>query len=91
MADNMAVTAMPVVPSPIRMTDPIMLPDGTFQFAFTNTPGASFTVLGTEDLSQSVTNWTVLGTATEIAPGQFQYIDVLAPNSPAKFYSVRSP
>jgi hypothetical protein len=51
----------------------------------------SFTALGTEDLSQSVTNWAVLGPATEIGPGQFQFIDALAPNSSAKFYSVRSP
>jgi hypothetical protein len=91
MADNMAVTAMPLVPSSIRLTDPIMLPDGTFQFSFTNTPGVSFTVLGTEDLSQSVTNWTVVGAPIEVAPGQFQFIDTLAPNSSAKFYSVRSP
>jgi hypothetical protein len=91
MADNMAVTPMSLLPGPIHLTAPRMLPDGTFQFSFTNTPGMSFTVLGTEDLSQTVTNWTVLGTATQISPGQFQFIDALAPNSPAKSYTVRSP
>jgi hypothetical protein len=66
------------------------LSNGNFQIRFVNTPGVSFTVLATTNLSVPLTNWTVLGTATEIPLGQFQFIDTSA-TGPRRFYEVRSP
>jgi hypothetical protein len=60
------------------------------QLDFTNTPGASFAVTATTNLSLARSNWTSLGTATEVAPGQFQFVDALT-NRPARFYQVHSP
>jgi len=62
----------------------------TLQFAFTNSSGASFTVLTTTNLSQARTNWTPLGSAVESAPGQFQFVDGRT-NSAARYYQIRSP
>jgi hypothetical protein len=67
------------------------LANGAFQFGFTNTPGAVFTALATTNLSLPSNNWTVLGSATEIADGQFQFTDPQAANKPQRFYRVRSP
>jgi hypothetical protein len=63
---------------------------GAFQFAFNNTPFSAFTVLAANDLSLPQ-RWTVLGPATEIGPGQFQFTDPQATNNPQNFYRVRSP
>ena len=60
------------------------------QVNFTNTPGASFTVLATTNLSLARSNWTTLGAAIEISPGQFQWVDGLT-NRPAQFYQIRCP
>jgi alpha-tubulin suppressor-like RCC1 family protein len=65
--------------------------DGSFQVAFTNNPGAPFTVLMATDPSLPLSNWTSLGAVTEILPGQFQFTDPEATNSPRRFYRVRSP
>ena len=66
------------------------LTDGSFQFAFTNNPGALFSVLATTNPALPVSDWTALGGATEISPGQFQFTDPSAPNQPRRFYRVRS-
>ena len=74
-----------------------MLPNGTFQFAFTNTSGGtnmnenSVTVLATTNLLLPLSNWTVLGAVTDSPPGQFQFSDPQATNRPLRFYRVRSP
>ena len=65
--------------------------NGPFQFSFTNTPGASFTVLTTTNIALPLSNWTVLGAPAEISPGNFQYSDPQATNQPKGFYRVRSP
>lgn len=57
---------------------------------FTGAPRASFIALATTNLSLSLSNWTVLGTATEVSPGQFQFTDPTAPLAPQRFYRVRS-
>jgi hypothetical protein len=66
------------------------LPDGTFQFAFSNTPGASFSVLTSTNLATPVDEWTTAGTATETSPGSYQFTDE-TPSMPQRFYRVRSP
>jgi len=75
----------------IFLTNPIKLPGGAFQFSFTNNPGSTFTVWATINISLAVTNWTALGPATEISPGQFQFTDAQAAGLPQRFYQVSSP
>jgi hypothetical protein len=66
------------------------LSNGNFQLNFVNTPGTSFTILASTNLTVRLTNWTVLGTATESPAGEFQYTDTSATNR-QRFYEVRSP
>ncbi len=66
--------------------------NGNFQCTFTNTPGASFEMLGTTNPALPRTSWQVLGPVTEILAGQYQFIDAQAPtNEPLEFYMIRSP
>jgi hypothetical protein len=88
MADNMIVTP---APPPIVLVNAAMPVAGTFQFDFTNAPGASFTVLASPDPTLSGTNWTALGAATEMSPGQYQFTDLQATNHAQRFYRVSSP
>jgi hypothetical protein len=64
---------------------------GAFQFTFTNIPGASFTVLSTTNLSLPLSNWTVVGVATNTAPGVFQFTTQSMMNGSQRFYIIRSP
>jgi sugar lactone lactonase YvrE len=71
------------------LIQPQMLGNGTFQFAFTNVPGVTFTVWSTTNLSQPLSNWTLLGTPVEGPPGQYQFT---GPATNARlFYILRSP
>jgi hypothetical protein len=72
-------------------TGPNTLAYGSFQFAFSNIPAATFSVLSATNLLLPTTNWTFLGAVSELSPGQFRFIDPQATNSPARFYRVRSP
>ncbi len=67
-----------------------MLGNGSFQFAFTNVPGASFSVWSTTNLSLPLSNWTALGSAVEGPPGQYVSTDNAPTNSP-RYYGVRFP
>jgi hypothetical protein len=80
------------VPVPISttLTSPQKLTNG-FRFAFTNNVGAMFGVLTTTNLALPLTNWTALGGVVEISPGQFQFTDPQATNSPNRFYRLHSP
>jgi hypothetical protein len=75
----------------LRLTGATRLTDGVFQFRFNNKSGTSFTALATTNLTLPSSNWTVLGPATEIFPGQFQCSDSAATNFPRRFYQIRSP
>jgi hypothetical protein len=88
MADNMVVTP---APPPIVLVPVGWGPGGGFAFSFTNSPGGSFTVLAATNATLSVAKWTVLGTANEIAPGQYQFTDLSAASIGQQFYCVRSP
>ena len=78
-------------PTPIIVGSPAKLPGGAIQFSFINVPGASFTILAASDPSLPLANWTVLGPATEISSGRFQFTDSQAGVNPRRFYRVRSP
>ena len=83
-ADQLFTT--PAVTYPI-LSGVAVASGGAFQLEFISTPGASFTVLGSTNLS----DWTVLGPATEGPAGQYQFMDPQATNSAQGFYRVRSP
>ena len=77
--------------TPPSLTRAQMLGNGVLQFAFTNIPGASFTILSTTNVSLPLTNWTVAGIASEISPGLFQFTSPPTPNDATRFYTVRAP
>jgi len=85
------VYAFSVPVPPINLTNMTLLPGGSVQFAFTNTPGLSFTAFATTNVSQPFPNWTRLGAVTEVSPGQFEFTDTLMANSLQRFYRIRSP
>jgi N-acetylneuraminic acid mutarotase len=86
-----AILLLAPTPSSIRLVNSARLPNGDFQFSFTNTPGGSFTVLATTDLSLPLSEWTALPGVTEISDGHFQFIDNQATNYARRLYQVRSP
>ncbi len=90
-ANDSQVYAFTVPVPPIVLTNSTFLPGGAFQFGFTNVPGLSFTAFTATNVSLLLTNWTQLGAATEVAPGQFQFTDPQATNGSQRFYRVRSP
>jgi len=76
---------------PISLMNPVLSASGTFQFGFTNISGSTNLVLVSPSLTLALTNWTALGSATEISSGHFQFIDTQATNSTIRFYRVRLP
>ena len=79
---------------PVPRNHPDWRPDtdgGSSQSAFTNTSGAFFGVLATMNPALPLSNWTTLGDATEVSPGQFQLTDPPATNAPQIAYRVCSP
>ncbi len=67
-----------------------MLPGGEFSFSFLGLSGVGFVVLGTTNLLLPIRNWSELGTAEEVAPGEYHFNDS-RPNADAqRFYAVRS-
>ena len=85
---NVFVTAPP---AQSFLTGFAALGNGTRQFNFTNATSTSFTVLATTNIALPTSNWTVLGAATVISPGVYQFTDTQATNFPRRFYQVRSP
>lgn len=65
--------------------------DGSFELSFSNNPGALWTVLTSTNLLLPMSDWTSLHQVPETSPGQFQFTDLQATNSPMRFYRVRSP
>ena len=65
--------------------------NGGLHFAFSNTIGAPFSVLGSADVSLPLDAWTFLGSALESSPGQFQFTDPQPATAAQRFYRVRSP
>ncbi len=88
---TLALSPNPAAISVSRLINSIRLGNGSFQFDFTNTPGASFMTLATTNVSLPLSNWTMLGTPTEAPPGQYQFTDLQASNRVQRFYRVRSP
>jgi len=91
LANDNKVYAFMVPVSPINFANPALLPSGAFEFTFTNTPGIGFTTFGATNVSLAFSNWTLLGSPTEVSPGQYQFTDLQATNQVQFFYRVRSP
>ena len=64
---------------------------GQFRIQFTGNSNFTQTVLGATNLATPLANWTVLGVATQISSGVFEFIDSNATNSAQRFYQLRSP
>jgi FtsP/CotA-like multicopper oxidase with cupredoxin domain/streptogramin lyase len=65
--------------------------NNVFQFTFTNgTPGATYDVLFTTNLTTPLSNWSLIGNATQIGASLWQFTNNAATNDKG-FYSVRSP
>ena len=77
--------------TPIRLSACNRTSNGAIQMTLTNVPGASLTLLAATNTSLPLSNWTVLGSVTEVAPGQFQFIDSAPTNLPQRFYRLRCP
>ena len=77
------------IPSP-HLTG-VALAGGGFQFSFTNTPGVSYTVLVSTNLTAPLSNWTVLGAPIESPAGHFQFTDTSGTGGGQQFFRVRSP
>jgi hypothetical protein len=77
--------------APFTLTNLTLLTNGAFQFSFTNVPSASFSVFATTNLADSFVNWVLLGGATEVSPGQYQFTDTELPVNSARFYIVNTP
>ena len=87
------LTAVDIIGYKLNYKPPRMkgttLGNGSFQLNFTNTPGTTYTILASTNLSLSISNWTNVGTTTETSSGQFQFTDTQAAGKPARFYRVR--
>jgi hypothetical protein len=62
-------------------------------FTFTNTPGLTFSVLGTNNVGAPRATWPVIGTATESPAnsGNYQFTDANGATNAARFYLLRQP
>ena len=87
---SFVITTNPPVTS-ITLLNLVRLVGGSVQLGFSNTPGATFTVLTTTNVDKPLANWSVLGTATEVSFGRFQFTDAQTTNNPTRYYRVRSP
>jgi predicted outer membrane repeat protein len=85
-----ATFTTPGLPAPSLNVGGVMA-NGELQINFTSVPGASFSVLSSADLALAASQWTVLGSVTEIAPGQFRFTAPTPVNSSHRFYRVSSP
>jgi hypothetical protein len=79
--------------APLVVTDLTVLGDGTFQFAFTNLTGATFTVFASTNVALPLNSWSNVGPAVELplSSGQFQFNDPDATNFTERYYRVKSP
>jgi hypothetical protein len=74
-------------PIAVTLTDVAQLENGTFQFQYSASDGQSFGIFA----STNLTDWVPVGTATQIAPELYQFIDPAATNFPHRFYQLRAP
>jgi hypothetical protein len=64
---------------------------GQLLIQFTGTANASYTVLAATNIALPLTNWTVLGQASQTNLSQFEFLDTALPAYPRRFYIIRTP
>jgi hypothetical protein len=71
----------------------VTMNNGTVSFTFTNYPGLTFSVLGTNVLAAPVNTWPVIGAAVEspAGSGQYQFADPNPATNSSLFYILRQP
>ena len=69
------------------LTAPKRSGNGAFQFGYTNVSGKSASIYASTNLS----NWSLVGVATQVFPGYYQFTDPSATNYARRFYRLRSP
>lgn len=100
--DNVSFSAsptaiVPTVSTPLNITPgSVHLTGGgssAASFAFTNTPGLTFSILATNNLSAPKASWPVIGTAVESPAnsGNYQFTDPAPAANGARFYLLRQP
>lgn len=95
--DTLALSSAELYGSPpgivrsVNLADMAALPDGAFHLAFTNTPGQSFSVLGSSDVGAPRGNWTMRGAVIEFWPGQYHFTDPQPASDSHRFYRVVRP
>jgi hypothetical protein len=81
-----------VATAPPMLIDLQMEAQGIIQFTFTNISGATFSVLSATNISLPLTNWTVVGAASNVGSGGLlQFTSQPTTNDAQRFYTVRSP
>src|ERR1051326_4501814 len=88
---SIPVTQGGLIGAPPNLISAMILNNGAFRFQFTNTDGATFTVLTATDPMLPLSNWTALGSPSNMAPGLFQFTAPPSPNDQQRYYRVRSP
>ena len=58
---------------------------------FANPGNVTFSVLASTNLGLPLADWTVLGTATNIGGGLYQFGNPVSPELPQRFYRLRFP
>lgn len=90
LGQNILVSQAAAVYPPF-LTDASVPTNGVFQFSFTNgTRGAIYSVLSSTNITVPLSNWIVIGVATNTSPNVWQFADVQATNQ-TRFYTIRSP
>jgi alpha-glucosidase len=84
-----SLAALPIAPA--RPAVRMLAGNQGCYFSFTNLAGAPFTVVASTNLALPVNQWTVLGSAAEVSPGNYAFTHPQATNFPRYFYRVRSP
>jgi hypothetical protein len=69
----------------------VLLTGGALTFSFTSTPGLSFSVVATTNVTAPIAIWPLLGAATEGPAGNYHFTDQNAATKPQTYYTVRQP
>lgn len=77
--------------TPLMLVPSATFSEGEFQFSLAAAPGGSYTVWGASDLPSNPAKWTLLGTMTEVSPGEYQFNDPQTSAHPMRFYRISSP
>jgi hypothetical protein len=67
------------------------LSGGEFNLTFTSTPGLSFTVLGSTNVTLPLNQWQILGHPIKGPAGHYQVTEPNAATNPQTYYTVRQP